>query len=86
MNDIKERLRGDIPHRMIEGHWTVDFEALNAEREEAADEIERLRGVLQNWYDACVVDIKIDGPICHGVYINKVQNLYMETCAALEGK
>lgn len=43
MTDILSRLRGDIPHRLIEDHWTIDFEALDAEREEAADEIERLR-------------------------------------------
>lgn len=43
MTDILSRLRGDIPHRLIEDHWTIDFEALDAEREEAATEIERLR-------------------------------------------
>ena len=43
MTDILSRLRGDIPHRLIEDHWTVDFEALDAEREESADEIDRLR-------------------------------------------
>ena len=46
MTDIVKRLRGDIPHRLIEDHWTVDFEALDAEREEAANEIERLQGAL----------------------------------------
>ena len=46
MTDILSRLRNDIPHRLIEGHWTVDFEALDAERKEAADEIERLRWAL----------------------------------------
>jgi predicted nuclease with TOPRIM domain len=43
MTDILSRLRGDIPHRLIEDHWTIDFEDLDAEREEAAAEIERLR-------------------------------------------
>ena len=43
MTDILSQLRGDIPHRLIEDHWTIDFEALDAEREEAATEIERLR-------------------------------------------
>ena len=47
MTDILSRLRGDIPHRLIEDHWTVDFEALDAEREEAATEIERLRDALK---------------------------------------
>jgi hypothetical protein len=46
MTDILSRLRGDIPHRLIEDHWTVDFEALDAEREEAAEEIELLRHAL----------------------------------------
>ena len=47
MTNIVERLRGEIPHRVIEDHWTIDFEALDAEREEAADEIERLREDLK---------------------------------------
>ena len=46
MTDIVERLRGEIPHRVIEDHWTIDFEVLDAEREEAATEIERLRAAL----------------------------------------
>ena len=46
MTDIVERLRGEIPHRVIEDHWTVDFHALDAEREEAANGIERLRANL----------------------------------------
>lgn len=48
MTDILLRLRGDIPHRLIEDHWTVDFEDLDAEREEAANEIERLLKANEN--------------------------------------
>ena len=51
MNDIVERLRSEIPHRLIESHWTVDFEALDAERKEAADEIEKLRAALEKTND-----------------------------------
>jgi len=47
MTDIVKRLRGDIPHRLIEDHGTVDIEALDAEREEAATEIERLREAIK---------------------------------------
>lgn len=47
MTDLVKRLRGDIPHRVIESHWTVDFDALDAEREEAANEIERLHEELK---------------------------------------
>ena len=46
MVDILIRLRGDMPERMIEGHWCADFEAIEAERKEAADEIKRLRSTL----------------------------------------
>ena len=52
MTDIIEQLRGDIPHRLIESHWTVDFEALDAERKEAADEIDRLRKALTPFANA----------------------------------
>ena len=51
MTDIVERLRSEIPHRLIESHWTVDFEALDAERKEAADEIEKLRAALEKTND-----------------------------------
>ena len=61
MTDIVERLRGDIPHRLIEGHWTVDFEALDAERKEAADEINRMReeiGFLRGCCSGMVKDVE----------------------------
>ena len=45
---------------------------------------EKLREMLYSWYDACVVDVKMEGPICHGVRINKLQNLYLETCKVLD--
>jgi hypothetical protein len=47
MTDIVERLRDWIPEREIENHWTIDFDALDAERKEAADEIERMREVVK---------------------------------------
>ena len=47
MTDILERLLGEVPHRVIESHWTVDFDALDTERKDAADEIKRLREILR---------------------------------------
>ena len=44
---------------------------------------EKLKDMLYDWYDACVVDLKMEGPICHGVRHNKLQRLYIETCKVL---
>ncbi len=52
---LVERLRGDWPEILVEKHWMMDSDAIDKQREEAADlietqarENERLRGVLQN--------------------------------------
>ena len=44
---------------------------------------EKLKDMLYSWYDACVVDVKMDGPICHGVRPTQLQRLYTETCKVL---
>ena len=46
MTDIVERLRDWIPEKEIEGKWVIDFDAIDDQREKAADEIERLRRAL----------------------------------------
>ena len=50
---LVERLRGDWPEILVEKHWMMDSDAIDKQREEAADlietqarEIERLRGAL----------------------------------------
>ena len=50
---LVERLRGDWPEILVEKHWMMDSDAIDKQREEAADlietqarEIERLRAVL----------------------------------------
>jgi hypothetical protein len=70
-----------------------EIERLRGERDRQYDmnvsliaENQKLRAALLSWYDACVVDFKMNGPICHGVRPTQLQRLYMETCAALEGK
>jgi hypothetical protein len=49
MSDIVELLRGDIPERVIEDHWTIDFDELDKQREEAANEIEQNRIDLEEY-------------------------------------
>ena len=50
---LVERLRGDWPEILVEKHWMMDSDAIDKQREEAADlietqarEIERLRDAL----------------------------------------
>lgn len=43
MSDLVARLRADMPTKLIEGHEIADFDAIEAERKEAASEIERLQ-------------------------------------------
>ncbi len=52
--ELVERLRGDWPEILVEKHWMMDSDAIDKQREEAADlietqarEIERLREALQ---------------------------------------
>lgn len=56
--DLVERLRGDWPEILVEKHWMMDSDAIDKQREEAADRIEaleaeneRLREALE-WYVA----------------------------------
>ena len=49
--------------------------------EEAAEEIERLRGLLKNWVDCCFVNFATDT-----IEIVDVGKVYVETRAALKGK
>ena len=51
--ELVERLRGDWPEILVEKHWMMDSDAIDKQREEAADlietqarEIERLREEL----------------------------------------
>ena len=52
--ELVERLRGDWPEILVEKHWMMDSDAIDKQREEAADlietqarEIERLREALR---------------------------------------
>ena len=54
--DLVERLRGDWPEILVEKHWMMDSDAIDKQREEAADRIEaleaeneRLRELLDAW-------------------------------------
>ena len=40
--DLVERLRGDWPEILVEKHWMMDSDAIDKQREEAADRIEAL--------------------------------------------
>lgn len=39
---LAERLRGDWPEILVEKHWMMDSDAIDKQREEAADLIDRL--------------------------------------------
>lgn len=39
---LVERLRGDWPEILVEKHWMMDSDAIDKQREEAADRIEQL--------------------------------------------
>ena len=39
---LVERLRGDWPETLVEKHWMMDSDAIDKQREEAADRIEAL--------------------------------------------
>jgi len=53
-SNLVDRLRGDWPEILVEKHWMMDSDAIDKQREEAADriealeaEVERLRGALR---------------------------------------
>ena len=41
-SDLVERLRDDWPEILVEKHWMMDSDAIDKQREEAADRIEAL--------------------------------------------
>lgn len=59
---LVERLRGDWPEILVEKHWMMDSDAIDKQREEAADlietqarEIERLNTILSEMNDTDVI-------------------------------
>lgn len=44
---LVERLRGDWPEILVEKHWMMDSDAIDKQREEAADRIEQLEAALR---------------------------------------
>ena len=59
---LVERLRGDWPEILVEKHWMMDSDAIDKQREEAADlietqarEIERLNAILSEMNDTDVI-------------------------------
>ena len=55
---LVERLRGDWPEILVEKHWMMDSDAIDMQREEAADrieaqaeKIEKLREALEYYAD-----------------------------------
>ena len=59
MTDIVERLRDDLPGKLVEKHWVTDFDAVEATYAEAADLIEALRQEVQDLMEELAY---------HGVY------------------
>jgi len=44
--DLVARLRGDWPEILVEKHWMIDSDAIDKQREEAADRIEALEAEI----------------------------------------
>ena len=44
---LVERLRGDWPEILVEKHWMMDSDAIDKQREEAADRIEALNAEIE---------------------------------------
>jgi hypothetical protein len=47
-------------------------------------EFNMLRDALQGWYDACKINVTMEGPVVISVDRTKWQKLFKDTCAALE--
>ena len=48
-SDLVKRLRGDWPEILVEKHWMMDSDAIDKQREEAADRIEALEAEVERW-------------------------------------
>ena len=66
--DLVERLRGDWPEILVEKHWMMDSDAIDKQRDEAADRIEaleaeneRLRFHLDTALEALIMEGVCDG-------------------------
>lgn len=51
-DDLVERLRGDWPEILVEKHWMMDSDAIDKQREEAADRIETLTAEVERLREA----------------------------------
>jgi hypothetical protein len=47
-------------------------------------EFNMLRDALEGWYNACKINVTMEGPIVISVDRTKWQKLFKDTCAALE--
>lgn len=50
-DDLVQRLRGDWPEILVEKHWMMDSDAIDKQREEAANRIEQLEREKAVVYD-----------------------------------
>ena len=88
---LVERLRGDWPEILVEKHWMMDSDAIDKQREEAADlietqarEIERLR--VECEFIASVTASPLINPLEVGFRHSPLtqrerETRYMEACA-----
>jgi len=56
---LVERLRGDWPEILVEKHWMMDSDAIDKQREEAADRIEALSADNERLLDIDEVKAKV---------------------------
>ena len=65
--DLVERLRGDWPEILVEKHWMMDSDAIDKQREEAADRIEALIAENERLREA-LLDVLVYAPdYMHGM-------------------
>ena len=58
---LVERLRGDWPEILVEKHWMMDSDAIDKQREEAADLIETQAREIEQWrvdYNEAALDVE----------------------------
>ena len=79
---LVERLRGDWPEILVEKHWMMDSDAIDMQREEAADRIEAQAAEIEKLREA-LRDIQIEAERERGNWTHLKQVIARKAHAAL---
>lgn len=79
---LVERLRGDWPEILVEKHWMMDSDAIDTQREEAADRIEAQAAEIVKLREA-LRDIQIEAERERGNWTHLKQVIARKARAAL---